>query len=40
MTSTDSKMDALSKEIAEIILEQDTNTNTSQASNYYERRQG
>jgi len=37
MTSTDSKMDTLSKKIAEIILEQNINTSTSQASNDYER---
>jgi hypothetical protein len=33
-------MDALSKKIAEITLEQETNTTTTQSSNYYETRQG
>jgi hypothetical protein len=33
-------MDALSKQVAEITLEQDINTNTSQASHYYETRHG
>jgi hypothetical protein len=37
MTSTDSKMDTLSKQIVEIILEQNINMSTSQASNDYER---
>jgi hypothetical protein len=41
MISTDSTTDALSKKIAEITLEHETNTTTIQSSDYYyETRQG
>jgi hypothetical protein len=40
MTSTDLQVDALSKKIAGITLEQDTDTNISHTSNYYGLRQG
>jgi hypothetical protein len=39
MTSTDSKMDALLRTIAGMKLDQDVDTNLSQASHYYETRQ-